>query len=283
MDTMVRSKYFICKVNKMDIPLVITYDNAPTDQTRFLLKTLLANGWDYKIIGTGEKWEGFISKLNGYLNFLNTLPKNKLVIVSDARDVLCVRSPKAFFEAFSTFKSNLVVSAELFCCGKFDVPDTFLGTQCIPLTNYWKYHNTKSMPMRKFVNSGLIAGRVENIIGWLQWAVNNKFEDDQLSLCEYINNFPEKVILDTEAILLHTTLFGINAGVQKIHFQAKDAPTFAELYGRAAFFIHIPGCVNKGQKCLYDDICKVIDLGLCETKIRQGYYFEEPPWNGYTE
>ena len=60
----------------MSAPLVVSYDNDPTDNTRFFVKTLEANGWNYKIIGRGEIWKGFKSKVEGYNNYLISLDPN---------------------------------------------------------------------------------------------------------------------------------------------------------------------------------------------------------------
>jgi len=263
--------------------LVISYDNDPTDNTRFFVKTLEANGWNYKIIGRGEIWKGFKSKVEGYNNYLTYLDPNSIIILSDARDVVCVRSPKAFMDAFRSFDGDFVVSMELFCCGKADVPLDFQCVQSAPLTNYWKYHNVQELPIRKFANSGLVAGKAGAIQKWLQFAIDNKFEDDQLSLCHYINTFPERIRVDSEAKLLHTSTFGVNAGMQTIFLQATDSPTLAEMYGRGAFFLHLPGIGGHGQSTVYNDVCAIIELGLSDKKIRSGYKDDEPPWKGYTD
>ena len=93
--------------------------------------------------------------------------------------------------------------------------------------------------------------------------------------------FPERVRIDSDAKLLHTSTFGVNAGMQTIFIQAKDSPTLAEMYGRGAFFIHVPGLASKGQSAVYNDVCAIIELGLSDRKIRSGYAYEEPPWAGH--
>jgi len=263
----------------MDTPLLLTYDNAPTDTTRRFIRTLEKNGWGYRLVGEGEVWMGFISKLKGYRNALESLPDNKLVILSDARDVLCLRGPTAFTEGFVSFNRDLVVSMEVLCQGNFDVPETFCGGQCIPLTAYWKHNNITSLPARKFANSGLIAGRASSLKTFLDWAIANNFTDDQLALCKYMVNFPERIGADFQAVLLHTSTFGVNAGIQSIHIQKNDSPTFAEIFGRGAFFLHIPGCVNKGQKIVYTEVCKVIDGGVWGPLLSDPYKYKEPTWN----
>jgi len=258
---------------------VVTYDNKPTETTKFFLQTLEKQKWNYKLIGEGETWQGFTSKLNGYANCMKTLDPNQLVVVADARDVICVRGPKAFKKGFESFKAELVVSMELLCCGKFDPPTDFKCVQCKPLTEFWNYHTIKQLPDRKYVNSGLVAGKASAVLGWLQWSLDNKIPDDQLALGKYINAFPEKFGLDTSAALLHTTNFGVNAGIQSIHIQKQDSPTFAELFGRGAFFLHIPGSAMKGQAVIYEFVKRNIDAGASDTLLSVPYKYSEPEWD----
>jgi len=260
-------------------PLVITYDNAPTDSTRKFIETLERNRWKYKLIGDGEVWKDFTNKLNGYRDAVAALSPETLVILSDARDVLCVRGPKAFTKAFSSFGKELLVSTELLCGGHFDVPPDFKCVQSIPLNEYWSHCGITSLPDRKFVNSGLIAGEAKAVLAFLEWSIRGKFTDDQYALCSYVNTFPAKIALDVEAAVLHTTTFGVNAGIQSIHVQKNDSPTFAELFGRGAFFLHVPGMKNKGQKLIYDSLVKTLDGGIGHTAITAPYGYAEPDWD----
>jgi len=261
--------------------IVVSYDNCPNDNTLFFQKTLEDNGWNYKLIGEGEEWKGLITRVVAYNNFLKTIDPNTVVVLSDARDVLCVRSPKAFLEAYNTFHSNFIVSMELFCDAKTDVPENYIGGQCVPLLNYWKSNGVTNLPSRKFVNAGLVAGKASELCRWLQWTIDNNYENDQLALGIYMNIYPERIAADTSALLLHSSTFGVNAGMQKIFAQGGDSPTLAELYGRGAFFLHIPGCATKGQATVYNDVCAILRLGLSDKKIRAGYPYGEPPWLGY--
>lgn len=263
----------------MDEPLVVTYDNAPTENTKYFLQTLEKNKWKYKLIGEGEKWEGFTSKLKGYANYIKTLDPNQLIIVSDARDVVCLRGPKAFTKGYQSFNKDIVVSMELLCCGNFNPPPDSKCVQCVHLTEYWKHYNITDLPDRKFVNSGLVAGKATSVLDWLEWSLTNKFTDDQLALGTYINTFPQKIGLDMNAILLHTTTFGVNAGIQSIHIQKKDSPTFAELFGRGAFFLHIPGCAMKGQAIMYEFVKRNIDAGASDKQLSAPYKYAEPQWD----
>ena len=264
---------------KMTSPLVITYDNAPTENTKLFLRTLEKHKWNYKLIGEGEVWQGFITRLNGYANYVKTLDPNQLIILSDARDVVCLRGPKAFTKGFESFNRDLVVSAELLMGGQFNPPMDFVCFQAVHLTEYWSKHNISPLPDRKFVNGGLVAGKASAVLNWLQWSIDNKFTDDQLALGNYMNNFPQRCGIDTSAILLHTTVFGVNAGIQSIHLQKIDSPTFAELFGRGAFFLHIPGCHMKGQAIVYNYVKTMIEAGACDATLSEPYKYKEPEWD----
>jgi len=263
----------------MATPLVITYDNAPTENTRLFLRTLEKNKWNYKLIGEGETWRGFMTKLNGYANYIKTLDPNQLVIVSDARDVVCLRGPRAFTKGFESFNRELVVSMELLMCGQLHPPPDSWCFQAVHLTEYWKHHTITTLPNRKFVNSGLVAGKASAVLNWIQWSIDNKYSDDQLALGNYINTFPERCGLDTSAVLLHTTTFGVNAGIRSIHVQKEDSPTFAELFGRGAFFLHVPGCHIKGQSIVYNYVKNMIDAGMCNATLSEPYNYKEPEWD----
>ena len=263
----------------MDQPLVVTYDNKPTENTKFFLQTLENNKWNYKLIGEGETWQGFTSKLNGYANFIKTLDPTQLIIVSDARDVVCLRGPKAFKKGFESFNKDLVVSMETTCCGLFTPKPESKCVQCVHLTEYWKYNSVTNLPDRKYVNSGLVAGKAAAVLDWLEWSITNKYNDDQYALGSYINAFPQKIGADVHAILLHTSTFGINAGIQSIHIQKNDSPTFAELFGRGAFFLHISGVGGLGQGCIYEYVKLMLTAGANNDRISRLYKYNEPDWD----
>lgn len=263
----------------MDTPLVITYDNNPTENTKFFIKTLEKQKWNYKLIGEGDIWKGWTTRMNAYNTFLNTLSDDKLVILTDARDVICCRGPKAFLEGFNSFRKEIVVSMELFCDGKLEPLSNHRAAQCKPLNEYWTHHKITVLPDRKFVNNGLVAGRVKALKVYFKWILEQKFKDDQLALGSYINTFPDHIALDTNAVLLHTSVFGVNAGIESIHIQKNDSPTFAEIFGRGAFFLHIPGCSSKGQALIYEFVKNNIESGACDERLSKLYNYNEPEWN----
>jgi hypothetical protein len=64
-----------------------------------------------------------------------------------------------------------------------------------------------------------------------------------------------------------------------INLQKTDSPTFAELFGRAAFFLHIPGIAQiKGAKVVYKTVKALVESGIHDTLLREGYNYPEPAW-----
>jgi hypothetical protein len=241
-------------------PIVLTYDNAPTDNTRFFVTTLQQTKWNYKLIGEGEKWEGFLNKMNGYLREVTALKDDQVVVLSDARDVFAVRPPNEFVKGFLSYGGRVVVSMELFCEGHM-ATDKTTGFQCIPLTKYWKHYNLTELPHRKYVNSGLIAGYAKDLKLMLSWILENKYTDDQLGVGNYMNAFPHLIFADSKAELLHTSGSAVSCCTYNNPIQSADSPTVTELLGCGAFFLHIPGHgISKGQKFMYDTVLEFLKV-----------------------
>lgn len=235
-------------------PIVLTYDNAPNENTRFFVTTLQQTKWTYKLVGEGEKWEGFPTRMKCYLRELSALKEDQVVVLSDARDVVAVRPPNEFIKGFLSCGGRIVVSMELFCEGHM-ADDRTTGFQCIPLTNYWKHYNLTEQPHRRYVNMGLVAGYAKDLITMLTWIVEHKYTDDQLGIGNYMNAFPHLVYADTQAELLHTSSSAVSCCTYNNKIQSADGPTLTELLGCGAFFLHVPGHgISKGQKFMYETV-----------------------------
>lgn len=276
---MYANRLVCAREERKDKPIVVSYDNNPTVQTEFYMSTLKSHGWDSVFIGKGEQWDGFITRIRAYAKFIQTLDDTQVVVLTDARDVICVRNSDAFLEGFREYKRDIVVSMELLCGGAFDVSDDYKNVQCVPLTHYWKTNGIRP-PNRKFINAGLIAGTGKGLKEMYKWILDGGYTDDQYAIGSYMNTFPDRVAADTEAALLHTTNFGVNAGIQSIHVQKQDSPTLAELYGRGAFFLHIPGLTGTGQSVIYDTVRTIVtQLGIRGEQLSRVYGYKEPTWN----
>ena len=290
------NEYFPIHLNNMDKPLVISYENDKTNTNSLLFqKTLERNNWDSLFVGEGEKWNGFKTKTYGYYNILQKLPQDKIVLLSDARDVFCLRSPKHFLQHLNAkfdLKEQILVSAEMFLVGHMDWTEDIIANylqktnqtydyvfwQGIPLNKYWSFHNKQNdLPLRKYVNSGLIVGKVSNLVKMWNWILDNDISDDQLGVAKYTETFPQFVKLDYEATILHTSGYGVNGGFYNMEKQKYDSPTFSELFGMSSYFLHIPGIkMSKGQKHIYNIIREMIEnKNMTSTSLYSLYNIQE--------
>lgn len=247
--------------NELTIPLAITYDNMllENEQTKNLIITLEKNEWEYSVIRIDKEYKNHSHKVLGYLEFLKTLPKEKVVVLMDSRDVFCTRNSMFFMKEFKKLKYDIAVSLEIWCDKSLDVVTEY-QPQCLPLVNYWKYHNVKQWPIRKYVNSGLIVGKVEELIKMLTFCSENlnKFQDDQVLVGLYMNNYPQNIYGDFEADLLHTSTFSKGGSVTNMRIQTYDSPKLGDLLGRGVFFLHFPSLKTKGQTLMYETVRKLL-------------------------
>lgn len=240
-------------------PILISYCNSEINNTNpcteIFIKTLTNNNWKYNIIGRGEKWNGFITRIHGYYNYLLTLDPKQIVVISDAKDVYCLKPPKNFIRDFMQYNKKIVVSMEIFAEGYLNYLPDKEYVQVTWIDKYWQMYNIDTSKIhRKYVNSGLISGYVEELIKFFKWTIDNKYTDDQKALGAYINTVPELVYADIHAKLLHTTGAFVSGGLYDIPVQNMDSPTISEISGLSSYFLHIPGTTLRGQKILYYNI-----------------------------
>lgn len=258
-------------------PLVLSYETDPTNiHSSMFIHSLEKYGWDYKMIGQNTVWKGFQDKIIGYYNELTLLPDDKIVILSDARDVFCLRKPTFFIDKISSIiDKQIIISAEMFLRGHMNwspqqinnviSKDSTYFYQGIPLDHYWSYYNIQNKPNRKYVNSGLIIGKACYLKKALQWIMDHSIKDDQLGFSMYANTFPELVYLDYDAKYVHSSGGFVSGGCYNHSIQLTDAPSFVELLGMSSYFLHIPGIeASKGQKQMYSMIYSLFKSNMLE-------------------
>lgn len=250
-----------CDINDINKPLAITYDNLfiENQNTKNLIYTLQLQNWDFSVIRISEKYTNHLDKVNGYYEFLKVLPKDKIVVLMDSRDVFCLRDSMHFIENFKFLRTDIVVSLEIWANTSLDI--VYEPTnQCIPLVDYWKYNKVHSWPNRRYVNSGLIAGKVSELLKMFEFLNNNTnlSNDDQELVGIYMNKNPQNIFGDFNADLLHTSTFAKGGGSIKMSVQNSDSPRYGDLLGKGAFFLHFPSISAKGQKYVYDMTRKLL-------------------------
>jgi hypothetical protein len=244
-------------------PLLISYCNDNTNSnTKTFISTLDTHNWNYHILGHGEPWINFVeTRMKGYLNYLKRITNPKqIVILSDARDVFCIRNPYYFVRDFKKYQKKIVVSMELFAEGSMSYNPNQTYEQVVWIENYWNLYNIDySKVIRKFVNGGLLCGYAEDLITCFQWIIDNNYYDDQKGLGAYVNTFPDIVYADIYADLLHTSGAFLGAGTIDKNIQNQDSVTFLELTGVKPYFLHLPGLeFISAQRFVYDEIKKTL-------------------------
>lgn len=269
-------------------PIVITMDTKLNQDAIRFLNSMTNHNWKYRLLGTDQDWVSFLNRANRYRKELRSIADhdpNQVCVISDCRDVICVRTPDAFISAFNSFQKSIIVSAEIVCGGHIH-PNT--DGNCYPLTNYWENlgYTEETMPIRKYVNAGLICGTANALYSMYEWMIQKGLEiqesDDQYLMGKFINEHHELVAVDHEAEILHTTTFAPSCGY--LHeFQQYDSPTVAEMLGRRAFFLHIPGAnQGKGNGIVYKMVSAMMDTGYTNKDMLDIY--EQPnewPWKAY--
>ena len=247
------------QLDNVDVPLVITYCNkfkeTNYENTRRFVETLQNNKWEYVVLGEGEQWQGFMTKINACRRYLKTLHPDKVVIVSDAHDVYCTRNVHYFMEDFKVLNKPIVTSMEPFAEGHIHYKPEHTYGQVEWLGPYFEHHGMSISAkdhVKKYINAGLMCGYAKNLIHLHNWMVENGYTDDQKGTASYANVYPDNVHLDMNTQLLHTCTSGVNFGLHS-QIQCTDSPSMGEIFGHSTYFLHIPGInCDGGQPILYD-------------------------------
>jgi hypothetical protein len=194
-----------------------------------LIKSLKKYNYDYDIIGQGVKWTGFMTKINGYLNYISGMKNNQIIAIVDAYDVIVCGSSDQFISKYKSYGKPLVIGSETFC-----------GCNCIPVDNWWHTNSSTSGRVKKgqlqYVNSGFCVGTVKSLKKALNFMLELGIGDDQEALCTYVNKYPEEVALDTNAYLV--------ANITQFEFgylDFREGRIYNKLTGNNPLFVHTPG------------------------------------------
>lgn len=161
-----------------------TDDRGPIENWEFTAKL---HGYDYTILGRGEKWQGWPWRTKKYLERVLELPEGTLVLLCDGNDIIFARGPAELIRAYDLYETDLLFGGEPTCCtGKYGIMGGISG-----LSN--RDYAIKTIVEREpatrwcFPNAGCIMGTRERIIQILE---ENKDEpDDQAGyLGKYLSN-----------------------------------------------------------------------------------------------
>lgn len=149
-------------------------------------KTLDLFQYSHQKLGHGQTWGGWRFRMKLYMEACAQEPSDAILILTDADDILCVKPETGLQQKFLNFLKPIVLSAEINCS----------SASCRPLDDYWKVTNGTNKSSYKYVNCGTMMGRAGHLAIMWKWMLDNNFQDDQLALGYYVNQFPEMCHVD---------------------------------------------------------------------------------------
>lgn len=199
-----------------------------------LKKSLIKYGYDFHFIGLGEKWRGFMTKIQIISKYLETADDDIYCII-DGYDMLACNYPEKLIEKYNKIGSSIVFGGEKFCFSYNGIP-------------IQKYKNVSFINSRKYLNSGFYIGKKNDLLHMCNWAIKNsiknRINDDQKILCLYSNTFPNKVSVD----LYQTMVFNTITEIDVNSYELKHDTIYIKPFSQTPCFIHFPSIRSDGFK-----------------------------------
>jgi len=194
----------------------------------YLVESCKRHGKELKVLGYGEKWEGFNWKFKKMIEYLKSLPLNDIVCFVDGYDVLCVRDLHEIKTEFMRIKEKhkcKIIVAE-------DKQDNFL----FEYIGRVLFDNCKE----KNVNSGTYIGHVSDILDILNQIHKKNSDnkgDDQILLTEHCKNNSHIFHIDEKNEFFFTKVAFFNEIDSKVTINDNNCVIAND---NKPFFLHAP-------------------------------------------
>lgn len=226
---------------------VVTYGNKITTMWVNYRKSLEKWGYSYQLLGLGETWVSFMTKIQAYYNYSLRARDQELLCITDCFDVLATGPPEELVRKFfrmteapairlpgRTFTlpsrietgHRVLVSTEKLC----------MGHNCVELTAWWK--DKLIVPDNKYLNSGFIMGYASDLRVLLKYLLDTGHSDDQLALCLYTQQFPERIVLDSQSEVIGTIVLDFK------DFECIEGRITNTITSQTPCFIHVPSVTS---------------------------------------
>lgn len=240
--------------------LVLSYANKHNRNYYNYKNSLKKFGYKFKILGKNKKWNGFNTKISAYYKYLIKLykyNKNIIICITDCYDVLACNTPNRLLKKYNSYRDKLLFGCESNC----------LERNCIYISRYWE--NKDNIPENKYLNSGFILGNIELVLDVLKFTMNqytnNGIDDDQLAMCYYGQQNPDKIVLDVSSSIIST----VHYDLLNYHVNTKGN-VYNIKTKQFCSFIHTPG-MNSDFSYRLDSLGKEIlkNKYIDETKLKK--------------
>lgn len=148
-------------------------------------------GYDFDVIGIGQEWKGFQTLLDLISDYMTRVDRECIVAITDSYDLLLSGPPSEMLDKYMNLSDNgecIVVGGESVC---------FL--------NGHQHSQFVNNPVYKYVNTGFVIGRPNQIEQAYNYIIKNTPYDDQLGMGMYFDEFPSRVVVDGNQELVANT------------------------------------------------------------------------------
>ena len=165
---------------------VITY----ATHSEGMFNELINSGYPIKVLGWGVKWESFLTKIKGVLDYVKTKNPHDIIVFVDGFDTKINRKPMEAEEICKKMNCGFLASE--------DISVKFIG-------DYFKYH-FGTCKNGVTGNMGLWMGYVKNIIPILEDILSKKCTDDQINFNSICNKY-DYIKIDTDKLIFANKTF----------------------------------------------------------------------------
>jgi hypothetical protein len=245
---------------------VVTVANKSDGYYEILKQSCVQNGCKLTTLGFGEKWGGFVWRLELIQKYLKSISPYDIVIIIDGFDVVMTEHIDVFIDKYNKIGKSIVIGISNL--------NTLSRYMCKRVFKSIKYNQKQY-----FICAGMYVGYAADLSTMYdlidQYLGFKNYNDDQLLLCKFLNSsnpiiqdfVNSKIALDTKVTLFNntarkSTLDTIFKSTGKINLEYD--PTFDKLinqYGESSSFIHGPGSIDLKpyiEKLGYNNIPDVI-------------------------
>ena len=216
----------------------------------YLVDTIKKNNGNIKVLGYGEKWQGFSWRYELMINYLSELDPNDIVCFVDGYDVICTRDLSELKITFLEFKKKhgckVIISHHKI---KQIFPKKLINTLYFGTCN------------KELVNAGTYIGNAGDLLIMVKNIYDLSYSnssDDQVLMTKYCKKNTKDFYIDTE----NEIFFVIDSPYKEVTNEVIVENKFIKTYNqKMPFFIHGPGATY------LDGI--LLKLGYTDVKVKQ--------------
>ncbi len=184
--------------------LAVTYETDSNDvQVNNLKRMFKKNGYNYKVLGNGEKWNSWYGRALSYIKFLKSIDPNTYILLCDGRDVVINQNFQKFYTKAlfirNKYGNKIIVGTEEGCCTGNNDPvyrSSKINKNNDPFPIYMNFMKSKATSSLPYLNFGMLYGKASELLNMFNLLNIKKGEDDQALLYKVYYDHPELFYLD---------------------------------------------------------------------------------------